>query len=100
MTIGVIDECRKMGLGTKLLNATIETVEKKFPACITIWLHVIEYNKSAIQFYVKNKFTKFRRMKKHYYIDFNDYDAVLLYRGIGRLRSLIPRAASAADPEA
>ena len=44
MTIGVIDECRKMGLGTQLLNATIEVVERDFADCVCIWLHVIDYN--------------------------------------------------------
>ena len=68
MTIGVIDECRKMGLGTHMLNHTIDFLEQKFEACIAIWLHVIEYNKSAIQFYLKNKFLRFRRLKRHYII--------------------------------
>ena len=48
MTIGVLDECRKMGLGTKMLNYTIEMLEKSYPNCCVIWLHVIDYNKSAI----------------------------------------------------
>ena len=84
MTIGVIDECRQIGLGTKMLNYTIGLLEQKFKQCITIWLHVIDYNESAINFYLKNNFTKFRRLKNHYYIDEKDYDAYLLYRKIGR----------------
>ena len=30
MTIGVIDECRKIGLGSKMLEYTIGLLEKKF----------------------------------------------------------------------
>ena len=51
-----------------------------------IWLHVIEYNKSAIRFYEKNKFAKFRKLKRHYNINDTNFDAILLYRPIGRLR--------------
>ena len=87
MTIGVIDECRQMGLGTQMLNHTIGFVESKFPDCICIWLHVVDYNQSAIKFYNKNKFIKFQTLKKHYEIDGRDYDAIQFYRALGRLKT-------------
>ena len=98
MTIGVIDECRKLGLGTRMLDYTIDFLEKKYNSCIAIWLHVVSYNESAIKFYLKNHFVKFRKMLKFYYIDEREYDGILLYRGIGRLRPHI--ANEIIDPEA
>ena len=89
MTIGVIDECRSLGLGTAMLEHTIEIVERTCKQCVAIWLHVIDYNESAIKFYLKNKFVRFRRLKDHYYIKKKDYDAIALYRPIGRLRAKI-----------
>ena len=86
MTIGVIDELRQMGIGSKMLNYTIDLVEKRFTECICIYLHVVDYNISAIKFYQKNQFLRFRRMKRHYTIDGRDYDAIVLYKPIGRLR--------------
>lgn len=59
MTIGVIDECRKLGLGTKMLEYTIGYLERSWQSCISIWLHVVDYNESAIKFYLKNNFVKF-----------------------------------------
>ena len=75
-----------MGLGTRMLNYTIEHVEREFSKCVCIWLHVIDYNVSAIKFYKKNSFIRFQRLKRHYTIDDIDYDAIELYRPIGRLR--------------
>ena len=98
MTIGVIDECRKLGLGTQMLDYTIDFLEKKYINCVAIWLHVVSYNESAIRFYLKNRFVKFRRMKKFYYIDDKEFDGIQLYRGIGRLRPQI--ADEIIDPEA
>lgn len=51
LTLGIIDECRQLGLGTYLLNYTYNTVMKKYPLCKIVYLHVVEYNSSAIQFY-------------------------------------------------
>ena len=86
MTIGVIDECRKLGLGTQMIHYTIDFVEKNFPECTNIWLHVVDYNVSAIKFYLKNNFTKFRKLKRHYYIDRKEYDAIVLYKALGKFK--------------
>ena len=67
-----------------MLNYTIDLVEKRFPLCVTIWLHVVEYNHSAIKFYEKNKFVKLRKLKRHYYIDKKDFAAIVLYKPIGK----------------
>jgi ribosomal protein S18 acetylase RimI-like enzyme len=54
MTIGVIDECRRLGLGTMLLEKTIEILQQNWTICEVIYLHVIDYNESAIRFYERN----------------------------------------------
>ena len=73
-----------MGLGTRLLNYTIDFLQREYEQCVNIWLHVIAYNQSAIKFYLKNKFVQFRRLKQHYVISGKEYDAIVLYRLIGR----------------
>ena len=83
MTIGVIDECRKLGLGTQMLNYTIDMVDKEYANCYAIYLHVITYNKSAIKFYDKNRFTRLEILKNHYEIDGKEYNALVTYRPIG-----------------
>lgn len=51
MTIGVIDECRRDGLGTKMLNYTEDIIFTMWPNCEVLYLHVIDYNDAAIKFY-------------------------------------------------
>ena len=51
MTIGVIDECRRAGIGGELLKKIEERTEKEFPKCKVIYLHVIVSNEGAIRFY-------------------------------------------------
>ena len=68
MTIGVVDECRRDGLGTKLLEYTELIVSKQYPTCEIIYLHVVDYNDAAIKFYNKNSFMTSRTIKDHYVI--------------------------------
>jgi ribosomal protein S18 acetylase RimI-like enzyme len=56
MTIGVIDECRRLGLGSILVDKTIEMLQQNWTICEVIYLHVIDYNESAIRFYERNHF--------------------------------------------
>ena len=58
MTIGVIDECRKLGIGTQMLDYTIDLIEQTFEHCLAIYLHVADYNQAAIKFYEKHEFRK------------------------------------------
>lgn len=44
MTLGVMDECRGLGMGGLLLEETFKTVAFRYPDCKVIYLHVIEYN--------------------------------------------------------
>lgn len=84
MTIGVVDECRRLGLGTKLLNFTIEKLQELYPTCEIIYLHVVDYNETAIKFYERNGFTIHRRNKQHYEIFGKPYDALTLYKDINK----------------
>ena len=83
MTIGVIDECRQLGLGTQMLEYTIDIVEQTSETCYAIYLHVVDYNESAIKFYLKNHFTNLERLDEYYIIHEKTYDAIVLYRPIG-----------------
>jgi ribosomal protein S18 acetylase RimI-like enzyme len=69
MTIGVIDECRNMGLGTRLLNEVISNIREKRKRCMAIYLHVIDYNISAIRFYLKNEFIECNNIRNYYFIN-------------------------------
>ena len=86
MTIGVIDECRRDGLGTQLLKYTENILAQMWPACEVIYLHVIDYNQTAIKFYEKNNFATLKTIKNHYKnLKGFDYDAVIMYKDLGPL---------------
>ena len=82
MTIGVIDECRQLGLGTKLIDLTFKIVKNKYPLVQFVYLHVVDYNEAAIRFYIKNNFTNFKREKDHYLILDKEHDAITLYKEV------------------
>ena len=82
MTIGVIDECRRFGLGTMLLREVTIAVNEQYPTCEVIYLHVVDYNESAIRFYEKNNFSTLKRNKSHYMIYGKEYDALVLFKDI------------------
>ena len=93
MTLGVIDEVRKLGLGTTLLQKTFYHVAQHYPECEIIYLHVVDYNKSAINFYTKkNHFKVMKREVDHYTIFDEEYDALVLYTIIDRYDVLMPKS--------
>ena len=51
-TIGVIDEVRRLGIGSQLINHAIKYTKENDRADV-VYLHVIEYNQAAIMFYKK-----------------------------------------------
>lgn len=59
LTLGVCKEYRNKGLGSKLL-LQCTSYAKQNPRCGCIYLHVIHSNASAITFYEKAKFLKFK----------------------------------------
>mmetsp|Transcript_3708 Transcript_3708/g.2431 ORF Transcript_3708/g.2431 Transcript_3708/m.2431 type:complete len:91 (+) Transcript_3708:650-922(+) len=82
MTIGVADEARRLGLGSALIRLSMVTIKRLFPVCELVYLHVADYNKSAIRFYTQNDFTNMKTDKDHYLIHDKNYDAVLFYKAI------------------
>lgn len=82
MTLGVIDECRRYGLGTMLLKQITNLINLEYPVCEAIYLHVVDYNEAAIRFYEKNNFSTLKRIKNHYTIFSKEYDALVLYKDI------------------
>lgn len=59
LTLGVCKEYRRIGLGNKLL-AQCTNYANQNPRCCCIYLHVIHSNSSAIRFYEKVNFLKFK----------------------------------------
>ena len=80
MTLGVIDEFRKHGIGTVLLYETYEHVIHNYSYCNIVYLHVVCYNHSGINFYTqKNGFVICKKEINHYVIFDKEFDALLLY---------------------
>jgi ribosomal protein S18 acetylase RimI-like enzyme len=84
MTIGVIDEVRKLGIGSKLLACIIDLMELQYKQTLVVYLHVVDYNLSALRFYEKNQFIVAGTESDHYEIHGKSYDAVTLYRFINQ----------------
>ncbi len=73
MTIGVIDECRKLNIGSNLIKYIINKALMD-NICIGVYLDVICYNTSAIKFYEKNGFKKVSTIKNYYHLKGELYD--------------------------
>jgi len=67
-SLGVIDEYRKLSVGTKLLEMFIEEMKKK--NCVAIYLNVIEHNISGNKFIEANNWHFYGIARKFY--RFND----------------------------
>ena len=83
MTIGVVDEVRKLGIGTKLLQQIEGLMEAKFPGVEAMYLHVVSYNTAALKFYKRNDFIKVCVLEEFYEIHGKPYDGVILYKKLG-----------------
>lgn len=80
MTLGVASKCRRMGLGSKLLDLIVYRM-LNFARCDTISLHVKDGNNGALRLYQSHDFTIAEQLPQHYHIDNKLYDAMkLLYR--------------------
>jgi len=75
MTIGVVDEVRRMGIGSILIEKSIELARERFPLCSGIDLHVIEHNKSAIEFYKKKGYQQLQKIDDYYTLNGKHYSA-------------------------
>ena len=73
MTIGVMDECRKLNIGSNLVKYVVNKALMD-NICIGVYLDVICYNSCAIKFYEKNGFKKVSTIKNYYNIKGQLYD--------------------------
>lgn len=73
--IVVLEEYRKLGIATKLLNCILE----KYDNINNITLEVRESNIIAIKFYEKNGFVKASRRKNYY----KNEDGILMIKELG-----------------
>ena len=55
-------------MGSLLLDHTMRELANSFPDCKLAYLHVVDYNTSAIRFYEKNEFINYGTEKDHYII--------------------------------
>ena len=74
MTIGVLDEYRKLHIGSNLVKIIFEQALLD-NLCIGVYLDVVCYNKTAMIFYEKNGFKKVSKIKNYYDIKGNFYDS-------------------------
>jgi ribosomal protein S18 acetylase RimI-like enzyme len=79
MTIGVINEARRLGISSDLIINMKKYLTSKYENCLGYYLHVVDYNNTAINFYKKIGFTIHRKVHNYYNINDYTYDGELLY---------------------
>ena len=77
LTLGLTQEYRRSGLGTRLLQFTLD-IARNNVSCGAIYLHVIHYNEAAIRFYERNDFMFFRSLDEFYSIGESYFMAYLV----------------------
>lgn len=84
-SIGVIDEARGLGIGSKLINIAMEQGRKKWPErTVGMSLHVIETSKAALSLYVKNGFVETRLVQNYYHMGGKWVAARYMLKGFAR----------------
>ena len=76
-SLGVIDEYRRRGVGTRLMEMFIEEV--KIKDGVAIYLSTLGYNNSAIKFFENNQWYFYNIMNNYYRINERNYDARIYY---------------------
>ncbi|XP_049937006.1 histone acetyltransferase MCC1 isoform X2 [Nymphaea colorata] len=76
LTLGVAEQYRNLGIASSLVQEVIKYASS-LPECKAVYLHVIDYNESAILFYKKMNFRCLRRLPSFYYINSQHFDAYL-----------------------
>lgn len=75
--IGVIDEYRRLGVGTRLLEMFIEEVRRRDG--VAIYLSTFAYNNSAIKFFENNQWHFYDNQNDFYRLNDKTYDAKIYY---------------------
>lgn len=76
-SVGVIDEYRKLSVGTRLLELFTEEMKKR--NAVAIYLNIISHNKSAIKFIEANNWHFYSKEKNYYKYRDNLYDAEIYF---------------------
>ena len=76
-SLGVIDEYRRLGVGTRLTEIFIEEVKKRDG--VAIYLSTLAYNNSAIKFFENNQWHFYNTMEQYYRMNEKNYDAIIYY---------------------
>ena len=79
ISLGVIDECRKMNIGTSMIKAIYNYIIV-FDFVVGIYLNVISSNTSGKKFYEKNGLKYVNHIKDFYVIDEKNYDCDVYVR--------------------
>lgn len=83
-----------MGIGSMLLAEMEKVVTIEHTASEILYLHVVDYNETALRFYERNNFRTLKRIKNHYVIFEKEYDGYVLYKDLKKktLMPMSPRA--------
>jgi ribosomal protein S18 acetylase RimI-like enzyme len=76
-TLGVIDEYRKLSVGTRLLELFTEEMKKR--NVVVLYLNIIIHNNAAIKFIEANNWHFFGKEKNYYKYRDNLYDSKVYY---------------------
>ncbi|KAG5190280.1 acyl-CoA N-acyltransferase [Tribonema minus] len=68
LTLGVLDEYRRAGVGAALLRRCVAAARAE-PRCGAVFLHVITYNAAAMAFYARAGFVRVCEVSGYYQID-------------------------------
>eukprot|EP01022_Parablepharisma_sp_SALTPOND_P027970 TRINITY_DN6880_c0_g1_i1.p1 TRINITY_DN6880_c0_g1~~TRINITY_DN6880_c0_g1_i1.p1 ORF type:complete len:273 (+),score=13.87 TRINITY_DN6880_c0_g1_i1:64-819(+) len=74
-TIGVIDEARRLGIATELMQQVVKIAKREKINMFGFTLQVVEFNKPAINCYEKNGFKFLFTVPQYYRIRRVDYNA-------------------------
>ena len=79
MSLGVIDECRKLHIGTELMRSVLN-MGANVPLCLGVYLNVISDNVSGKKFYEKKGFSCVNSIKDYYTIEDKKYTSEVYVR--------------------
>jgi len=77
-TLGVIDACRGKGIASELLHRGLQHAKEVQPNLQAVWLHVVDYNDTALRFYERAGFRRVRRFRHFYHFFERPWDSILL----------------------
>ncbi|KAI8366889.1 n-alpha-acetyltransferase 50, NatE catalytic subunit [Blakeslea trispora] len=80
MTLGVLQQYRRLGLGSVLLSYMMDYARQN-PMITCLYLHVQTVNQAAIGFYLQHGF-RIQQVVQDYYKLAENRDAFLLYKNL------------------